>query len=141
MTHVNNPQRRKLPKRVAVIDPDRCTGCGACVEVCPAGCIARVEQHADAPGHLAWCEVDWDRCTGCTSCLRAPSRSEGYTLAVCPWGAIEMVALARLVEAVERMGGPPPLAESHRRRLLAVAERQAALARGAGESPGRSGIL
>ena len=125
MPQSQNAPRKKLPKELAVIDADNCTGCGACVEVCPAGCIVKVEQHPDAPGMQSWCEVDWDRCIGCKLCIRAPrKKSDPYTLAVCPWGAIEMVPVAEIVEAVERIGGPPQVAKANRRRLLAVARRQ-----------------
>ena len=31
--------RKKLPKEVAVINADNCTGCEACLEVCPVDCF------------------------------------------------------------------------------------------------------
>ena len=37
------------------VDSDRCMGCGACVEVCPAGAIALVEGKA---------RVDEETCIG-----------------------------------------------------------------------------
>ena len=34
--------RKKLPKELAVIYADNCTGCEACIEVCPVDCIYKV---------------------------------------------------------------------------------------------------
>ena len=34
--------RKKLPKEVAIINADNCTGCEACLEVCPVDCIYKV---------------------------------------------------------------------------------------------------
>jgi len=117
--------RKKMLKQLAVIQADNCTGCGSCMEVCPVDCIVKVEQFADTPGLQSWCEVDWDRCIGCKLCIRVPGKkSDPYTLQVCPWGAIEMVPVEQLLTAVERMGGPPQLAEANRQRLRAVALRQ-----------------
>jgi electron transport complex protein RnfB len=138
MAELAGARRRKPPKELAVIDPDRCTGCGACVEVCPAQCIGRNEPYPDTPGLLSWCEVDWDRCIGCRLCVRVPGKeSDPYTLVVCPWSAIEMVPMERLREAVEQIGGPPEMAEANRQRLLAVAQRQMQSARGTGSEAER----
>ena len=54
------------------IEYARCTGCGACVEVCPTGAIRLVEG---ASGTYA--EIDQESCQACEACLR-----------VCPEGAI-----------------------------------------------------
>jgi predicted Fe-Mo cluster-binding NifX family protein/ferredoxin len=54
-------------KAVALVDPDKCTGCGICVDVCPAGAIEVNKQAV----------VDAEACTGCAACV-----SE------CPNGAI-----------------------------------------------------
>ncbi|MHC4406508.1 MAG: 4Fe-4S binding protein [Planctomycetota bacterium] len=108
-----------------MIDPDHCTGCEACVEICPVDCIGTVEPHPESPGLHSWCEIDWDRCIGCKLCVRVPrKKSDPYRLTVCPWEAIEMVPSAGIVEAVERMGGPPPWQEANRRRLSELARRQ-----------------
>ena len=34
--------RKKLPKELAVINADNCTGCESCLEVCPVDCIRMV---------------------------------------------------------------------------------------------------
>ena len=34
--------RKKLPKELAVVRADNCTGCKACIEVCPVDCIYKV---------------------------------------------------------------------------------------------------
>ncbi len=61
------------------VDEAACTGCGDCVEVCPAGAIALVNGRAS---------IDGAACAECGSCADA-----------CPQGAIAMVAdLARPVE-------------------------------------------
>src|SRR2546429_526095 len=34
--------RKKLPKELAVVRADNCTGCEACIEVCPVDCIYKL---------------------------------------------------------------------------------------------------
>ena len=58
------------------IDSERCTGCGACVEVCPAGAIWLVE---DISGCHA--EIDQAKCQECQACMQ-----------VCPEEAIRVEA-------------------------------------------------
>jgi len=101
------PAGRKPPRAVAMIDADRCTGCRACVEVCPVDCIAVVATHSSQPGWQAICQIDAQRCTGCQWCIRLPRKRGGnpaYTLRVCPWDAIAMVATAEAACA-SRPGG------------------------------------
>ncbi len=63
------------------VDEAACTGCGDCVEVCPAGAIALVNGRA---------RIDGAACAECGSCADA-----------CPPGAIAMAAdLARSTEAL-----------------------------------------
>jgi len=56
---------------------DRCTGCGACLAVCPAGAIRLVDGRA---------RTDRSRCTACGACV-----------AVCPAGARETIGRQRTV--------------------------------------------
>ncbi len=53
----------------AVVDPDKCTGCGDCVEVCPSDCIELNDK----------AKVIEEDCIDCGAC-------EGE----CPVGAITM---------------------------------------------------
>ena len=65
-----------------------CCGCGACAEICPAGCI---RMEADAEGFLYPC-VDADRCIGCGLCEKhcpvtaagadEPFPQEGYIVQI-----------------------------------------------------------
>ncbi|HWL93039.1 MAG TPA: 4Fe-4S dicluster domain-containing protein [Phycisphaerae bacterium] len=71
---------KKLPKQLAVLDEDLCTGCEACVAVCPVDCIDKIND----PGHpryaLGICTIDLQICIGCKLCAQ-----------VCPWNVITMV--------------------------------------------------
>ena len=87
------PVREKTPKQVAVIDRDSCTGCEACIEICPVDCIERRRTGMGVMGVDTWCEIDRERCIGCRLCIRLPAGGiENFTLALCPWDAIEMVS-------------------------------------------------
>ncbi len=78
------------------VDSDRCTGCGACVDVCPSGAITLVEGKA---------HIDEAICTGCAACVN-----------VCPESAIQPVIQGELVPAPERPAPtvyrPGPLVET-----------------------------
>jgi electron transport complex protein RnfB len=103
--------------------------------MCPVDCIALITQGLGVKGTEAWCEVDLESCIGCELCVRIPRRrSEPYTLLVCPWEAIEMVPTERAAEVVARIGGPTEYATRHRDRLVAAAERLAALRESAARS-------
>jgi len=70
---------KKLPKQLALLDEDLCTGCEACVSVCPVDCIDTLP----GPDHQAvmqLCSIDLPVCIGCTLCAQ-----------VCPWDCITMV--------------------------------------------------
>ena len=71
-----------MNKQTVWVDVDRCTGCGACVEVCPVGALALVDGRA---------QVDEETCSGCEACVD-----------VCPEDAIQPVVQGELVPARER---------------------------------------
>lgn len=87
-----------MDKQMVWVDVARCTGCGECVKVCPAGAIALVDGKA---------HVYEEKCTGCGVCVDA-----------CPEGVIQPVVTVQgeLVPAPERPAPtvyrPSPLAET-----------------------------
>src|SRR5262245_47987467 len=101
--------RKKLPKAIAVVNADNCTGCEACVEVCPVDCIYKV-QGEDLPTLQSFVDNDVSRCIGCELCERW-----------CPWDAIDMVKPTELAEAVADKGGPPEYVERNQDKLNADA--------------------
>jgi Fe-S-cluster-containing hydrogenase component 2 len=85
-----------MDKQTVWVETARCAGCGACVEVCPAGAIALIDDKA--------C-IDEEACTGCRACVDA-----------CPEGAIQPVIQGELIPVPERQAPtvhqPSPLAET-----------------------------
>ena len=72
--------KKRRPKILAIINPDYCTGCNACIEVCPTDCIEEVDvadAGLDGVGHFD--EVRLEDCIGCKQCVP-----------MCPWEAIDM---------------------------------------------------
>src|SRR5437899_5798972 len=121
--------RKKLPKELAVINADNCTGCEACLEVCPVDCIVKIQQFGNAPGMQSWCEIDLERCVGCEVCVHIPQKKTNpYELTVCPWDAIEMVPTVEVAQAVASKGGPPDYMLKNWDRLVVPAQRMAELA-------------
>ena len=86
--------RKKLPKELAVVRADNCTGCEACIEVCPVDCIYKVPGE-DQPSVQSFVDIDLERCIGCVLCERW-----------CPWDAIDMVDSPDIAEHVTAKGGP-----------------------------------
>ncbi len=83
--------------QIVWIDATRCTGCGACVEACPVGAIAMVENKARVIETL---------CAGCKACL-----------SVCRVGAIQPVVRGELIPTPAQplpsaYRQPNPLAET-----------------------------
>ena len=76
---------KKLPKQLALLDEDMCTGCEACVSICPVDCIDTLPgpDHAQV---MQLCTIDLPRCIGCTLCAQ-----------VCPWDCIQMVPTAQML--------------------------------------------
>ncbi len=73
-------KKRKLPKQLAILDEDLCTGCDACRVVCPVDCIDKVAD-PDQPGYVVGiCTIELPACIGCRLCAQ-----------VCPWDVITMV--------------------------------------------------
>ena len=108
--------RKKLPKELAVIYADNCTGCEACIEVCPVDCIYKVPGE-DQPALQTFCDIDLERCIGCALCERW-----------CPWDAIEMVPSPTIAKYVAEKGGPPSYVEKNWDKLVVVAQNIAELA-------------
>jgi 2-oxoglutarate ferredoxin oxidoreductase subunit delta len=55
-----------VPARITV-DPDRCKGCGFCVEFCPKGALA-MSQEMNAKGYLLPTAIEEGKCLGCGLC-------------------------------------------------------------------------
>jgi len=51
----------------------RCTGCGACISVCPERALSLASEHPGGRGRKR-VEVAETRCTGCGECLTACPR-------------------------------------------------------------------
>lgn len=108
--------RKKIPPKLAVVRADNCTGCEACIEVCPVDCIYKIPGE-DHFGLQSFVDIDLERCIGCKLC-------EIW----CPWDAIDMVPTPDVAAAVAQKGGPPEYVEKNQERLVAVAQSIADLA-------------
>jgi electron transport complex protein RnfB len=95
---------------LAVVRADSCTGCEACIEVCPVDCIYKIPG-PDQPGLQSFVDIDLERCIGCKLCERW-----------CPWDAIDMVPTLEVVLHVADKGGPPDYVEKNQERLIAAAQ-------------------
>ena len=121
--------RKKVPKALAVINADNCTGCESCLEVCPVDCIEmRTLDRGIVKGIQQWCEIDLERCVGCEVCVHIPQKKTNpYELTVCPWDAIEMVPTEKVHEIVAQIGGPPEYNHENWDRLVTAAHQLATL--------------
>ncbi len=52
-----------IANSVPVVDKEKCTGCGKCVEKCPEKAIALNDQDI--------ADVNKDKCIGCQKCVKA----------------------------------------------------------------------
>ena len=102
--------RKKLPKELAVVRADSCTGCEACIEVCPVDCIYKVPGE-DLPSLQSFVDIDLERCIGCKLCERW-----------CPWDAIDMVPTPEIAQHVAVKGGPPDYVEKNWDKLVGAAQ-------------------
>jgi electron transport complex protein RnfB len=102
--------RKKIFKAYAVVNADNCTGCEACIEVCPVDCIYKVPGE-DLPSLQSFVDIDLERCIGCNLCERW-----------CPWDAIDMIPPTELAAAVASKGGPEEYVEKNGAKLVAVAQ-------------------
>jgi uncharacterized Fe-S center protein len=75
--------KREMHRADPLVVPEKCRGCGTCVEVCPAGALALVGEKA---------RLDPERCLGCGECM-----------AVCLQSAIDFDWLVEIPPFVERM--------------------------------------
>ena len=100
--------RKKAPKTIAVIDPDRCFGafaCSICQAACPvADCIV---EEPDRDGRMV-CAVRADLCIGCGLCVTlgnptAPQQREFG----CPpdYDAINMMPFEEVVKMLRTSSG------------------------------------
>jgi len=123
--------RKKLPKEIAIINADNCTGCESCIEVCPVNCIDLIGQHESLGSLSSWCQIDIERCVGCEVCVIIPrKKSDPYTLTLCPWDAIEMVPTEMAAQVMAQIGGPPEYIHENWDALVGTAQHLAELKAG-----------
>ena len=93
-THLGLQEAAQRSNYRAVVDPEACISCGACIERCPVDAIAEDENGKS--------KVERAKCIGCGVCVIG-----------CPTDAIEMVP----VSAEEWFHVPSSMAEWEERRL------------------------
>lgn len=107
-TKLQNNPRKRAPRKVAVIDPERCFGiaCSICQAACPVeDCIVEEKDANDR-----WvCAVLINKCIGCGLCVTVGNpTAPGKRDFGCPgdYDAIDMEAYTDVVTAVEAYMGP-----------------------------------
>ena len=101
---MNNP-RKRAPKKIAVIDPERCFGAFAC-SICQAACPVEdcIIEEPDTYGRMV-CAVRIDKCIGCGLCvtLGNPTAPQPRDFGCPPdYDAIDMHAFDDVVQAVSQ---------------------------------------
>jgi len=79
--------RAAIERRALPLDPARCTGCGQCAAVCPAGAITQAEGRLFALDATGCRHAQSGSDDGCTRCQEA-----------CPTGAIDLAARPQTTE-------------------------------------------
>ncbi len=108
-TKMMSGPRKKAPKTIAVIDPDRCFGafaCSICQAACPvAGCIV---EEPDRDGRMVFA-VRADLCIGCGLCvtLGNPTAPQPRDFGCPPdYDAINMYPFEEVVKALQEPQQP-----------------------------------
>ena len=115
-TKLQNTPRKRAPRKVAVIEPERCFGAFAC-SICQAACPVEdcIIEEKDADGRWV-CAVLIDKCIGCGLCITVGNpTAPGKRDFGCPadYDAIDMVDYADVVEVMEaQLGAKEPAAET-----------------------------
>lgn len=69
----------RKPKPMALVYKDYCTGCEACIQMCPVKDCIMKNPAAETPDQ-SWVYVAPQKCIGCALCVQ-----------ICPWDCIEMI--------------------------------------------------
>src|SRR3989442_15792332 len=77
-------RKKKKPKELAVVIPDNCTGCEACVSFCPVDCIELTPRDRSDGINVIIpnVQIRFDECIGCKICVHVCERMA--------WDSIEM---------------------------------------------------
>ena len=64
-------RKKKKPKELAVVIPDSCTGCEACVSFCPVDCIEHTPRDTSDGINVVIpnVQIRFDECIGCKICV------------------------------------------------------------------------
>jgi len=84
-------RKKKKPKEIAVVNPDNCTGCQACVPFCPVDCIEETPRdRSDGTGVVINnVQIRLDECIGCKICVNVCDRMAWDAIAMYPTEQVE----------------------------------------------------